>query len=296
MQRPTHRRLIVLGLALLAVGALLLFGRQWISTPEPTNTAVNSTTRQLVEPKAEGAEPPPVAEPATPDTTTNTTAAASGNIFRGRVVDAVTRQPVKRFEVRLVKLSRYETRDGEPGFTQAFQSKDGRFAWQQAPVGNWTATVAAPRYQLFRIENLSIAAGESTRELVMPLRRGHTLKGRVFDQSSGDGIGDVYVTYRDPGASPRREDLQLAVHSKKDGMFVLDGVPDGEMTVTAIARAHAAREVVVVVKDDTPPLEIGLVTGGMVAGMVLASDGTPASGRVMLDGPGVPHGGELDAG
>ena len=47
-------------------------------------------------------------------------------------------------------------------------------------------------------------------------------------------------------------------------------------------------EVAVAVNENTPPVQIGLATGGKIAGMVVAPDGTPAKGRLMLAGPGIP--------
>ncbi len=150
--------------------------------------------------------------------------------------------------------------------------------------------VAAQRYQHFHIEGVSIAAGKATREVVMPLRLGHTLKGRVFDQASGAGIGDAWIAFRDasvpwPNPDPTRNRHEK---SKDDGTFVLDGVPGGDMIVTATAKDHAWGEVAVTVNENTPPVQIGLATGGKIAGMVVAPDGTPAKGRLMLAGPGIP--------
>lgn len=296
MDRPQHRRLILIGLVLVAAGALLLFGRQWMSMTEPTSIKAESPTRQLIEPTVDRAEPPPVAAAATPDNAPTTTAAGPNGTFRGRVVDAVTRQPVQEFEVRLIDARRPEARFvRQPHATQTFRTTDGRFVWQQAPVGTWLVTVVAPRYQRFHVDNLSVAAGKTTRDIVMPLRRGQTLQGRVFDQSSGVGLGDAHISLRDPGILPMQiGNPEATGRSKGDGTFVLDGVPDGETIVRVSAKDHALREVHVIVKEDTPPLEIGLVTGGKVAGMVVAPDGTPASGQVMLLGSGMNYGGTLD--
>jgi hypothetical protein len=289
MDRPKHRRYIFLVIALLAGGALLLLGRQWSSPTESTLIKVDPVRKQPAEPTIDRAEPAPVAE-ATAATAPNATAAAPGGIFRGRVIDAVTRHPVEKFEITLAKVPQEHIVGDESRLTKTFKSTDGRFTWRQAPVGNWNARVAAPRYQHFHVENLGIAADKATREVVMPLQRGHTLEGRVFDQVSGAGIGDAWVAFRKPGAwrgspHPLRERYEK---SKPDGTFVLDGVPSGDMIVTAGADNHASREIAVNVNDDTPPLSIGLATGGKVAGMVLSPEGTPAKGGVFLAGPGIP--------
>ncbi|HET9444771.1 MAG TPA: carboxypeptidase regulatory-like domain-containing protein, partial [Steroidobacteraceae bacterium] len=84
------------------------------------------------------------------------------------------------------------------------------------------------------------------------------------------------------------------VKSKKDGAFELDGVPGGELVVIAGAHLYAPRELTVMVSDDMPATQIGLSTGGKVAGMVVTPDGMPAKGHVMLAGPGITHASELD--
>jgi hypothetical protein len=281
-------RIAIFGWVLLAIGALLLFGRQWSSTSEATLIKAEPVTKQPVEPAVDRAEPPPVAA-GTATTAPNDTAAAPGGIFRGRAIDAVTRHPVEEFEITLAGVPEGHIVGDEPRVEKTFKSTDGRFAWRQAPVGNWNVTVAAARYQRFHVENLSIAAGQRTREVVMPLQRGHTLEGRVFDQVSGAGIGDASVSFRDAGAPRVRWDPLRERHekTKPDGTFVLDGVPSGAMIVWAAANNHASREIAVNVNDDTPPIAMGLATGGKVAGMVLAPEGTPAKGSVFLAGPGV---------
>jgi hypothetical protein len=293
MDRPKHRRLILLGVVLVAVGFVLLVWRPWISTTVPTPVVEKTEKPPLAEPIANHAEPPRV-EAAAP---ASTPASAEGGTFRGRVLDAATRQPVPEFEVQLVGVPRGHIRGNEPRVAQTFESADGRFAWQRAPVGTWNVMVSAPGYQQFRFDGLSIVAGKTSRESVMPMRRGHTLKGRVFDQGSGAGIGDAWVAFRDasvpwPNADPTRERSEK---SKEDGTFVLDGVPGGEMIVMVGAKDHANRELAVVVGDDTPPLEIGLAAGAKIAGMVLGPDGTPAQkGHLLLAGPGIPFVKPLD--
>jgi hypothetical protein len=281
-------RIAIFGLVLLAIGAALLFGRQWSSSTESTLIEMKPVAQQPVEPTVDRVEPPPVAE-ATANTAPNATAAAPGGTFRGRAIDAVTRQPVEKFEITLVGVPEGHIVGDEPRVAKTFKSTDGRFAWRQAPVGNWNVTIAAPRYQHFHFDNLSIAPGKTTREVVMPLQRGHTLEGRVFDQVSGAGIAEAYVGFRDPGtvrASPNPLGDRYE-KTRNDGTFVLDGVPSGDMIVTAVASNHASREIALKVSDDTPPLAIGLATGGKVAGMVLSTEGLPAKGGVFLGGPGI---------
>lgn len=295
MERPKHRWHILAGLALLACGALLI-GHQWFIHAGPPRVVAATATRQLVAPQPDHVQPPAVAATAAHAASASPSPVITTGVFRGRVIDAATRKPVpQQFEVRLARIQRGpEIREEQP-ITQTFQSDTGRFAWKDAPAGTWNVTVAASRYQHFRVEGFSVVAGKTTREIVMPLQRGNTLRGRVFDQVSGIGIGEAWITFKDASAwRGQRPDEERFAKSKDDGTFVLDGVPGGDMIVSAGATGHAYREVAVAVIDDTPPLEIGLTTGGKIAGMVVAPNGIPVKGMVMLDGPGIGFFSEAD--
>lgn len=295
MERPKHRWLILAGLALLACGALLI-GHQWFIHAGPPPVVAATATRQLVAPQPDHVQPPAVAATAAHAAPASPSPVITTGVFRGRVIDAATRKPVpQQFEVRLARIQRGpEIREEQP-ITQTFQSDTGRFAWKDAPAGTWNVTVAAPRYQHFRVEGFSVVAGKTTREIVMPLQRGYTLRGRVFDQVSGIGIGEAWITFKDASAwRGQRPDEERFAKSKDDGTFVLDGVPGGDMIVSAAAKDHAYREVAVTVANETPPIEIGLATGGKISGMVVAPDGTPVKGMVMLSGPGVGYGAQID--
>lgn len=288
MERPKHRWFILAGLALLACGALLV-GRQWFNRPDAAPTSPAATARPLVQPRSASSQPPVVAATAAHSTSAPPSPTSTSGVFRGRVIDAATRKPVsQQFEVRLARIQHGpEIREEQP-ITQTFQSDTGRFAWKDAPAGAWNVTVATARYQYFRVEGFSIAAGKTSREIVMPLQLGYTLRGRVFDQVSGIGIGEAWITFKDASAwRGQRPENERYVKSKDDGTFVLDGVPSGDMIVSAGATGHAYREIPVAVVDDTPALEIGLTTGGKIAGMVVAPNGMPVKGTVMLDGPGI---------
>lgn len=287
MERPKHRWLILAGLAVLACGVVLL-GYQLTSTRSgPMPGSAKSVSLHPAETHSDQTQAATV-EAAAPVAPAQAGAAPTGT-FRGRVIDAATRQPIPEFEVQLAQGRDPDGRfGGDPRAAQSFQSADGRFTWRSAPVGNWLVKVTAPRHQQFRVVGLRITAGKTTRELVMPLQRGYTLRGRVFDQTSKAGIAEAFVSFNDPSDwRGQVQDEQRYTKSKQDGTFVLDGVPRGDMIVRAGAKDYAYREVAVTVADETPPIEIGLATGGKISGMVVAPDGTPVKGMVMLGGPGV---------
>ncbi len=104
--------------------------------------------------------------------------------LRGRIVDAVTRQPIREFTVRLERIEREGggiIRQNEP-IARKFASDTGRFAWDVA-AGYWLGTVQAPGYQQFNLEEQEFSADKPTRERVMPLLRGLRItRARVRSQ------------------------------------------------------------------------------------------------------------------
>lgn len=56
----------------------------------------------------------------------------AGGIFRGQIIDAITRAPVREFEVKLVYRRPVLGLSREPP-PQTFEAADGRFTWSDAP-------------------------------------------------------------------------------------------------------------------------------------------------------------------
>lgn len=291
-----RRPLILLGFMLLAGGVLLLLG-QWTSAPNPVPVPANMPTRQLVEPQPEKVEPATVeaaalSAPAPPSAPPS----ASATGFRGRIIDAVTRQPVQEFEVQLIRV-RWEAHTEDEPITRSFKSATGRFSWDDVAAGTWRAAVSAPGYQMFNLDDFQISAGRATREFLMPLLHGFAVRGRVLELSTGAGIVDAGISFRQVGVSETFGRSRTYAKSKEDGSFTLDGIPGGNIVLTVGARDHAHRELAILVDEKTPPQEIALSTGGTIAGTVTTTAGVPIKGSVRLEGPGPGHFGETnDAG
>jgi hypothetical protein len=92
--------------------------------------------------------------------------------------------------------------------------------------------------------------------------------GRVYDDASGAGIAAASIAFResDIGRFEGNFRSRVRVTSEKNGSFVLEGVPPGRVTLEIGAQDYAGRELDIVVSDETSPLEIGLSTGGTIAG------------------------------
>jgi hypothetical protein len=270
-----QRRWIVLGFAVTL--GLSLLGRWALRPVEVANDPVPQSAPASAAEQPAATPSPTLAEPA-PDP------AIKGGTFRGRAIDAVTREPVKEFEVQLRPAEANPARRAEP-IAKTFQSGTGRFSWNDAPVGAWSVSVAARGYQRFQLPNLSIASGAATPEVLLPLLRGYTLKGRVFDESSRAGIGSARITFRERHVDRLSKEARARdpVTSKEDGSFVLDGVPAATLTLTVSAKEYAVSEVDVVVDEKTPTVEVGLSTGGSISGYLTAMDGSPVAGSAHLN-------------
>jgi hypothetical protein len=287
MDRPKHRRLILLAFVLLAGAALLLLGRQWTAEPERIIVKAELPTKQSVEPKPDKVEPstaqgtaPSAPEPAPAPPSEPATG------FHGRVIDAVTRQPLQAFEVQLTPIQRQGlgTNYLEP-IKRTFQSKSGRFAWSDVAPGLWQAAISAPGHQAFNVPEFRVEAGKATREMVMPLLRGYAVSGRIVELSTGAGIADAGIGFRVVGDQGYGYRSTAWVKSKDDGSFTLDGLPGGDVLFMVGAQDHAYRELSVMVDEKTPLQEITLSAGATVAGIVTTTSGAPVKGRVWLHGP-----------
>ena len=284
MGRSTHRWFIAVG-ALLAIAVLLLARQRAPTTSEPVPVATTAPAEQAVESKAVAATAPSPAATAASSPT--------GGGFRGRIIDALTRRPITEFEVRLTRVQRGQMRTQEDPIVRTFQSEAGRFTWDDVAPDSWQVVIAARGYQQFDAGAVAIVAGKTAREIVMPLRRGYTIRGRVFERSSGAGIGDAAVSFREASARDGYRERPYT-KSKEDGSFELDGIPDGDIVLTIAAPEHAYREVELLVDEKTPPQEIALSVGGTIAGTVTTPSGAPVKGDIMLNGPDIGYGNKTD--
>jgi hypothetical protein len=202
----------------------------------------------------------------------------AGAILRGRVIDAATAEPVRKFTLHFHWDRSTGYREAPPART--FDTDDGRFEWEDATPGVWAIIGSARGYQRFELEGVRLRPGETTPEIVMPLRPGHAVKGRVYDEASGVGIAAASVNFResqvDRFAANWRIRDSFAVRSEKSGSFVLEGVPSGRITISAGVGGYAGREVEIVVGDETAPVEIPLFVGGSISGRLTAADGVTA--------------------
>jgi hypothetical protein len=199
--------------------------------------------------------------------------------LRGRVIDAATREPVREFELRFAEWGR-SAPDRDVPAAQKFHTADGSFEWQRIPPGQWGLIAEASGYQRF-LTDLSFVKNQATQEVIIPLVRGGILRGRIFDQASGVGIASAYISFRMAGQHPYEGNWRLrpSTKSQAGGAFVLNGIPPGRITLDVGANNYASRELDLVMDENTAPVEVGLSSGGLIAGRLAGPDGsTPVAG------------------
>lgn len=271
------RRVWILGLAAVAVLALLA----WWALRSPDTPIAHQPT--VAAPSAAAPAAPPTVED-TAEVEASTDSSAAFATFRGRVIDAVTREPVREFELRFDGTQRTKVGDEAPG-SRKFRTDDGRFEWQYLPPGNWAVIAEAHGYQRFELEGLTLLKGQPTAEVVLPMRRGNEVRGRIYDEATNAGIAAATISFHEAmtGRFDGNWRMRSSATSGKDGSFALDGVPAGRMTLEVSASDYASRDVDVVVGDDTAPVEVGLSSGATIAGRLTAADGvTPVVGTAGL--------------
>lgn len=215
------------------------------------------------------------------DTASNVT--PDSGVFRGRIIDAVTRQPVREFELEFHPIRR--TRDSPKPPFHTFKTNDGRFEARGLPAGAWKVLATARGYQRFELPDVRISSDQATPEALLPMRPGHVLHGRVFDESTDGGIVGANVSFREAHVDRFQGDFRNrpSTLSQKDGAFVLDGLPTGPVVVTVYAENYGPREIDVMVGDKTAPVAIGLSTGGSISGYLAGPDRqTPVAGIISL--------------
>lgn len=270
--------LLIVGLVL----CLAWFGREILRPDDiehaPANIDKVATVADIPVPAA---SPAATTAPPVVDTAATSNVSSAWGTFRGRVIDAITRQPVREFELELLSMDKPKPGKEAPG-ARTFRTKDGRFEWQGIPARPWMLTAKAHGYQRFNIQQLVISPGKVA-EAVMPMQRGYSLRGRVYDETSGVGIPSALILFPEANLGRFEGNFRMLVRTTtgKDGTFVLDGVPAGSITLSVSASEYAACEIDAFVGKQTSPLQIALSTGGAVTGYLADADGvTPVVGSV----------------
>jgi 5-hydroxyisourate hydrolase-like protein (transthyretin family) len=207
---------------------------------------------------------------------------SQGGVLRGRVVDAATRTPLTEFRIAFEPRMEDVMDRREPS---AVTARDGRFELKDVAAGPRTITALARGYLPGEVHGIEIIPGEPTSEVLIELQRGITLRGRVIDKVSGKPLAGARISYGDSSAARVDEALgsrHAPATSDARGLFVLEGLPTGTLTIRAGASKHTELLRRMVLTQDAS-VELALSRGATLAGQVVAADGvTPVKAEYQL--------------
>ena len=223
----------------------------------------------------------------------------SGTI-RGRVEDAGTNRPISDFSASV-----REPRGGGMGgmrimmggrqSDRSFQSSDGTFELTDVAPGRWSVSASSPGYRPAEVTGVDVAEGETKEGVVLQLKKGAVVTGRVLDPGKGTGVPNASVSWSEDGGGPGMGMLagfgggQNAQTTDADGRFRFDGLAAGKVNLTARHPDFLDTSKPIDVKEeDESTVDLTLSIGGSLAGTVVGKDGrTPVAGaEVELDDQG----------
>jgi len=199
----------------------------------------------------------------------------SGTI-RGRVEDAATREPIVTFSIRgrIPRGPSIEARD--------FRSEDGAFEISDIPPGKVDLTASAPGFLEGRTVGIEVGEGEVKEGVVLSLKKGQRISGRVLDPSRGAGVPNATVSWR--RVSERTAEgiaigpggafvmVSNPATTDADGRFDYDAVPPEKLIFKASHPDFLEAEKTIDASAESE-VSITLSQGGSIEGTVVRSDG-----------------------
>jgi RNA polymerase sigma factor (sigma-70 family) len=204
----------------------------------------------------------------------------------GKVVDAATGEPVKRFQVRVKKLQSLRG----PLYVQSnqwveYEDEAGSFRSDLVGPGLYQIQVAAEGYAPAWSDAINT---DERKNVVVALSAGGAISGRILNES-GEPVGGARIIPLSLacGNMPETENLFLGQEGAIDavgGVFTLPHVPAGSETIRVVHPNYAPRIVEgisVAAGRTTEGVEVVLSAGGTIEGYVYNPQGKPLAGQVL---------------
>ncbi len=195
--------------------------------------------------------------------------------LQGMVVDQ-DGEPVARVEVRA-------TTGESPILTRstARTAADGTFTLGGLRAGTWTLRTSSDRF-LPAIERFTLAREERRANLIVQLRPGRAVAGRVVDDRGVPVEGMRVQSRRAAGNMivSRQLEVDAGTSTDQHGCFVLTGLAEPLVTLHAFGPGHSG-ESVADVPVGTGDLLIRLERLAVLEGVLSFPDGTPIAGSVV---------------
>lgn len=146
--------------------------------------------------------------------------------LHGKVVDAVSKQPVSQYTMALARTNDGDVRRlmDDPRRTQVWHNKLGTFTYRDIAEGLYNIHIRVLGYEELVVTNVAVP---TQGDLTLELSRGAYVEGVVHDDEDS-GIGGIDVRLRplaldDPGAQV----VSGLAHTDDEGRFLFSMVPPG---------------------------------------------------------------------
>jgi RNA polymerase sigma factor (sigma-70 family) len=209
----------------------------------------------------------------------------------GRVIDADTNLPIRRFSVSTMLIERTETTEQRSsGPSVNADDSQGRYAIAPLEPGLHSLQVFVQGYEPFAIDEISLSSGESKVEvdakLVKSAQTRASVRGRVVEKATGKPIAGALVRAQRVGSSwSGRMDSQQNGWSGTDGTFVFEEIPVGKQQLAAWHEIYGdiLGDVIDVESGHTyEGRVIAFPAAGSVDGTLIDLDGAPVAGAHIL--------------
>ncbi|MHC4935122.1 MAG: carboxypeptidase regulatory-like domain-containing protein [Planctomycetota bacterium] len=205
--------------------------------------------------------------------------------LEGVVLDATTGAPIRRARLR---AQRSDEDGGSGHWTRS--DAEGRFSFEALREGKYTLRADAEGYLPFRSDELRVPSPSEGSELLITLRAGGRIRGRVYD-AFGRELSGAEVSARrieEDGSVSTRGRPDARARTDEAGEFSLVGLEERRYQVTIDHPEHhyARREALIDFEAAEPWLSVHLAAGGVVEGRVILPGGAPPTeGVIRLRGP-----------
>lgn len=188
---------------------------------------------------------------------------ASGGV-RGRAVDALTREPLRRFDVQAGPGDDDSSWQREGTVDEA----TGAFAIEDVPEGTVTVHASAEGYADASAEDVTVVADQEPVEVEVALRPDAPVTGQVTNESGAPVQAQLSAHAKDGSASG-------STGSDGEGRYELRGLPAGEIEMRVQARGYAPETRTADTRQGGR-VDVVLKRGLALRGEVIA-DGAPAA-------------------
>jgi protocatechuate 3,4-dioxygenase beta subunit len=207
--------------------------------------------------------------------------------LRGRVEDGDAQRPIEAFSVRwsTLRSASLQTSSGRD-----FQSPDGSFELPDVAAMKVELTASAPGYLPGQLTAVEVGEGQIKEGIVLSLKKGKTVNGRVLDPLTRSGVPNATVAWQEEGAGEQQgiwfasgqvgsfAVIPNSTTTDADGRFQYAGVPAGKLVFRAMHQDYLEATKTLDMASESA-LELVLSVGGAISGQVTAEDGrSPAPG------------------